>query len=386
MSEQVETLDHEQFGVSPERGFLPDIDPLASLETAGHPRLRRLETAGDDLSNLLERDRLGPTVRNLEAPPPGAFDDLSRRELHRVYTVAGLLANAYVHRNDAPTVDAIPAGVAVPLYEATDRLGRTPVLSYDAYVLHNWTREDTNGGTSPPNVAPLARFFDVQDERWFVAVHVAIESAAGPAVGAIGDAQQGVRDDDEERVREALGTIADALDDVTRILDRMPERNDPEAYGQGVRPYLGSISGVRYDGVDALDGSQSFRGASGAQSSIFPALDAALGVDHGDNPLVDHLLELRRDMPPGHRAFVEAADRGPDVRDFAATAGDDLREAYDDCIDRMVTFREHHVDVVETYLVGQVDEQEGTGGTPFGRYLTSFIDDTREAGLSGFAG
>jgi len=385
MSEHVETLDHGQFGVSPERGFLPDAEPLASLGAAAHPRLRRLDAVGDDLPTLLDDDRLRPTVRNLEPPPPEVFDDLSRRELYRVYTVAGFLANAFVHETDAPNVDAIPAGVAVPLYEATDRLDRTPILSYDAYVLHNWTREDPDGGTSPTNVAPLTRFFDIQDERWFVAVHVAIESAAGPAIAAIGDAQQGVRDADEERVREALETTADALADVTRILDRMPERNDPEVYGQGFRPYLGSLSGVRYEGVDALDGPQSFRGASGAQSSVFPALDAALGVDHGDNPLVDHLLELRRDMPPGHRAFVEAADRGPDVRDFAATAGDDLREAYDDCIERMVTFREHHVDVVETYLVGEIDDQEGTGGTPFGRYLSTFTDDTRDAGLSGFA-
>lgn len=386
MSGQVETLDYGRYVVSPERGFLPDAEPLASVGAGVHPALRRLDELGDELPATLERDRLRSAVRNLEAPPPAALDDLSRRELHRIYTVSGFLANAYANGPDAPPVDAIPAGVAVPLYEATDRLDRTPVLSYDAYVLHNWTRDDPEGGTNPRNVRPLTRFLDVRDERWFVAIHVAIESAAGPAVAAIGDAQQGVRDDDEERVREALVTMADALADVTRILDRMPERNDPEVYGTGFRPYLGSLSDVEYEGVDALDGPQSFRGASGAQSSCFPALDAALGVDHGDNPLVAHLRELRRDMPPAHRAFVEAAEDGPSVHDYVETADAALRGAYNECIDRMVTFREHHVDVVHTYLVGELDDREGTGGTPFGRYLSTFVEDTRDARLPATAG
>ncbi|RBI58983.1 indoleamine 2,3-dioxygenase [halophilic archaeon] len=380
MTTDDEAPDPDRFGVSPERGFLPDAAPRSSLDRDAHPRLRRLDELGERLPSLLERDELGPKVRDLSAPPKDAFDGLSDRELYHVYRTTGFLANAYVNDPDAD-VETIPAGVAVPLYESTDRLGCTPVLSYDAYVLHNWTRDEPERGLGPPNVRPIAKFASLRDERWFIAVHVAIESAAGPAIAAIGDAQRGVLDDDTDRVVRALHTITDALRDVTAILDRMPERNAPEKYGRAFRPYLNSLTHVEYEGVPELDGYQSYRGASGAQSSFVPALDAALGIDHGDNPLVDHLHELREDMPPAHRAFVEAVEDGPSLRDHVDRADDALRVAYNDCIDQMVTFREHHVDVVETYLVNQLDDTEGTGGTPYGRFLTSFTDDTRNSKL-----
>ncbi|WP_458188291.1 indoleamine 2,3-dioxygenase [Haladaptatus sp. NG-WS-4] len=381
MTERVDTLDHERFDISPDHGFLPDTEPLSAFGTDAPSHLRRLDELGHALPDLLERGELRPAVEALETPDRALFDELTDRELVRVYSVTGFLANAYVHQDDTPVADSIPTGIAVPLYESTSRLGCTPVLSYDAYVLHNWVREDPGRPMTPHNVRTITNFFAPGDERWFIAIHVAIESAAGPAIAAIGEAQQGVVEDDSTRVLRALRTIEDSLHDITTALDRMPEHNDPETYGRAFRPYLRSLSGVEYEGVPELDGPQSFRGASGAQSSLFPALDAVLGIDHGDNPLVDHLHTLRGDMPRAHRAFVEAAEAGPDLHEYVANADDGLREAYNECIDRMITFREHHVDVVETYLTKPLGERKGTGGTPHSRYLGSFTEDTREKRL-----
>jgi indoleamine 2,3-dioxygenase len=378
MDARVSTLDYDRFDVSPTRGFVPDTDPLRSFGPDAHPYLQTFDELADTLPQRLENDTLRATVRDMQDPPAGLLDDLSHEQLLRLYTVSGFLANAYVHKLDGPSVDSIPRGVAIPLYESTARLDRTPVLSYDGYVLYNWARLDDDRGFTPPNLETLTNFVTLQDERWFVAVHVAIESTAGPALGAIGDAQAGVRDDDAERVQEAIERMEAALSRLEGILGRMPERNAPENYGRTFRHYLKPLTEVEYEGVPELDGPQSYRGASGAQSSLLPALDAALGIDHGDNPLVSHLLTLRRDMPPAHRAFIEAVGDGPSIRDYVAAGDETLRLAYNDCLERMVAFRDLHIDIVEQYLTVPLGETTGTGGTPYGAYLKMFTQDTRQ--------
>ena len=383
MAEQVKTLDLTRFDVDSKNGFLPGAEPIASLGSSAPSYLQTLDELERKLPELIENDRLRDHLNDLRIPSEGLFDTLTERELYYIYSSTGFLANASVQGRDSTDADTIPASVAVPLYETTSRLGCTPVLSYDAYVLHNWMQTDRHGGMTPRDIQPVTTFTGLEDERWFIAIHVAIESAAGPAIAAIGDAQQGIREHDSTRVSRTLRVMTDSICDVTEILQRMPERNDPEVYGQSFRPYLGSLTDVHFEGVSELDGPQSFRGASGAQSSLFPALDAALGIDHGDNPLASHLRTLRKDMPPAHRTFIETIEEGPNLHDFVEnTDDDDLREAYDECIDRMITFRERHIEVVEKYLTSKLDDSEGTGGTPYNRYLGAFIDDTQQCKLS----
>lgn len=377
MAERAAALDLERFDVSPDRGFLPDAAPLPSFPPDADDHLHRLDDLAEALPGLLDRGALAPRLHQLPSPPPDVVAGLEERELRRAYSVAGFLVNAYVHSEGASR--AVPAGVAVPLYEAATRLDRTPVLSYDGYVLHNWRLADPEFGVTPPNLRALTTFTNARDEEWFIAVHVAIEATAGPALAAVGDAQQAALDDDEDRAVAALRTIADGVGDVVALLERMPEHNSPREYAQGFRPYLGSIDRVEYEGVPELSGAQSFRGASAAQSSVLPAIDAALGVDHSDSPLVDHLQDLRSDMPPGHRRFVAAVEAGPSLRAYAAGRDDRVRAAYNECVDRLVALRERHLDAVKRYLGDGVET--GTGGIPYGRFLAAFVDDTRDARL-----
>ncbi|MDZ7702112.1 MAG: hypothetical protein U5J98_08640 [Halobacteriales archaeon] len=379
MAGPVPTTDLERFGVSAEHGFLPDEPPLASFGADAPPFLSRLDELANGLDDLLAAGELRDEVDGLEPPPDGWLEGRSTRETERAYTVCGFLANGYVNQRGSPDVDVLPAGIAVPLSDAASALGRTPVLSYDAYALYNWRRLDSAAGMGPQDLEAIHRFSGLPDERWFVVIHVAIESAAGPALAAIGPAQAAVADGDDADLVRALRTVEEGLHDLIALLDRMREHNAPERYDQGFRPYLEALRGVEYEGVDALEGPQTFRGASGAQSSVFPALDAAVGVDHGDNPLVEHLESLRADMPPAHRAFVEAAADGPAIRGYAAEAGGDVRTAYNDAVDAMVRFRELHVEVVSAYLAE--GEAEGTGGTPYARFLSMFTEDTRDCRL-----
>ena len=67
-------------------------------------------------------------------------------------------------------------------------------------------------------------------------------------------------------------------------MNRMPEKCDPFIYYNRVRPYIfgwknnpATPQGVIYEEVDEYNGKpQLFRGETGAQSSIVPALDALL--------------------------------------------------------------------------------------------------------------
>jgi indoleamine 2,3-dioxygenase len=158
MPARTATLDYDRFDVSPRRGFVPDTEPLISFASDAHPTLQRLDDLGATLSERLDAGTLRETLFELDAPPTSLFDDLSRAELTRVYRLAGFLANAAVHSPEGRVGDTIPAGVAVPLYESTARLDRTPVLSYDGYVLHNWARVDDDCGFRPDNLDALSTF------------------------------------------------------------------------------------------------------------------------------------------------------------------------------------------------------------------------------------
>ena len=49
-----------------------------------------------------------------------------------------------------------------------------------------------------------------------------------------------------------------------------------------------------YEGVDEYKGiGQKFRGETGAQRAIIPAMDAVLGIEHERDELREYLMEMR---------------------------------------------------------------------------------------------
>jgi indoleamine 2,3-dioxygenase len=284
--------------------------------------------------------------------------------------------------------------LAVPWHQIAKLLRRPPVLSYASYALDNWKRLDTNRPIEVGNIALLQNFLGGQDEEWFVTVHVAIEAKAGPALAAIIAAQQAVVDDQAETVASQLATIARTLEAMHDILLRMPERCDPYVYFRRVRPYIHGWAnhpslpaGMIYEGVEDYGGiAQSFRGETGAQSSIIPALDAALGIAHAEDMLALYLREMRDYMPPMHRAFIEAVEAGPSVRDYVLQHRDArpcLRDAYNAAVAGIELFRSTHLEYARNYIVKQSQGGKrnptdvGTGGTPFVPYLKKHRTETR---------
>lgn len=373
--------------VDPERGYLPQLDPLERLPT--------MCAAWEELGRALPKILMGVNVRREigRMPPIDAGLLADDRQRRRAMVLLSFIGHAYVWGEEG-IVASIPATLAQPWREVATALGRPPVLSYASYALDNWRRLDPARPVELGNIALLQNFLGGQDEEWFVLIHVAIEARVGPALGAIVAAQRAVASNEPDDVTRHLQVIAQTIDELHDILLRMPERCDPYIYFHRVRPYLhgwaghpGLTEGLVYEGVAAYAGEpQRFRGETGAQSSIVPALDAALGIEHAEDPLRSYLREMLDYMPPSHRAFVAAIEQGPSIREHVLDkrAHAPLREAYNAAVDGLERFRSTHFEYVQRYIMQQSaggdrnPNSVGTGGTPFGPYLRKHRDETRK--------
>ena len=375
----------DQYGITESRGFLPNEDPLVRFETASHgpaasEYLRSLDEMGERLPALLETGESRPALDALPEPPDGLFEELSDQEVRRLCLLTGFFASGYVNEIGSGPVDSLPAGVAVPLYQSSRRLGRKPILSYDTISLQNFRRPDPEGDPTLDNLDTVQEFTSLSDEQWFVIIHVAIEAAAGPGLVAAANAHDAVRADDPDSLREYLRTMAASMEEQTRIMGRMSQNNEPEVFATSFRPYYEGFDEVVYEGVDALDGEpQTLRGGSGAQSCVLPSLDGALGIEHGSTVLLEKLLDMRTYMPESHRAVITAFKEDVDIRPYVSDQSDpELREAFNRCIDSMQQFRKVHFGQVMGYIRAQTGETTGTGGTDYEKFLGKLTDETAD--------
>lgn len=378
----------ETYDIHPERGFLPTAEPLRRLPAA----FDAWEEAAQNLPKLLVSDRIRALLEELPPFPLEALKD--ERETRRAMALLSYLGHAYVW-GEPEAADCLPERLAVPWHAVAARLGRPPVLSYASYALDNWFRLKPDEPIELGNIALIQNFLAGIDEEWFILIHVDIEAKAAPAINAIPAAQRAVAYNDPNALEAALRTMEASLSQMYATMERMPEHCDPSIYFHRVRPYIHGWknnpalpNGLVYNGVKEYNGEgRHFRGETGAQSSIVPALDAILGVTHRDDPLKEYLMEMRDYMPPKHRAFIEAVEEGPNVRDYLCNGtppSSALRELYDQCVTWVERFRSLHLEYAARYIHKQAQTtlanpaQVGTGGTPFMVYLKKHRDETQE--------
>ena len=374
------------YGITEEFGYLPAHDPAQSL-SAGN---EEWDQFGKDLPKLL----MGTNFRKrVEALPKFNIDKLNgEAEIQRAMLVLSYIGQAYQWSdNQAATV--MPQILAKPWYEVGKLVGRPPILSYQSYASDNWRRFDKAAPIECGNIGLLQCFLGGQDEEWFILIHIDIEKKAGKALKAIEEAQEAVVAQDAEKVEAALIKMRAALSAMYEVLGRMPERCDPYIYFHRVRPYIfgwrnnpSLPDGVVYEGVDEYKGvGQKFRGETGAQSAIIPAMDGVLGIEHEKDELREYLMEMRTYMPPKHVAFIQAVEAGPSVRNFVTTIKkSSLTQVFNDCIELVANFRAMHLEYAGTYIHAQAQATPGnpsavgTGGTPFMIYLRKHRDETKK--------
>jgi indoleamine 2,3-dioxygenase len=369
-----------------ERGFLPCADPLETLPAYFEP----WEALARNLPKLLIGGQVRARVNELPLLDTKFLRD--ERERRRAMAILSFLGHAYVW-GEPSVADRIPGVLAVPWHLVAQLLGRPPVLSYASYALDNWRRLDPGRPVELGNICLLQNFLGGQDEEWFVLIHVAIEATAGPALAAIRAAQQAVAEDQPQHLADHLATIAHAIERMHAILQRMPERCDPYIYFHRVRPYIHGWAnhpslplGMIYEDVAEFCGKPKiFRGETGAQSSIIPSLDAALGITHRKDMLHTYLMEMRDYMPPSHREFIAAVEAGPSIREYVMQrcAGSPiLAETYNAAVEGIERFRSTHLEYAHSYIIKQSrggarnPNSVGTGGTPFAPYLKKHRDET----------
>jgi indoleamine 2,3-dioxygenase len=377
------------FGITEEFGYLPAHAPALAL-SAGN---EEWDQFGRDIPKLL----MGTNFRSrVKALPEFNINKLNgEAEIQRAMLILSYIGQSYQWSENNPAT-LMPANLAIPWHQVGKLVGRPPILSYQSYASDNWRRFDASGPIECGNIGLLQCFLGGQDEEWFILIHIEIEKKAGKALKAIEDAQSAVSENDTDQLEVALTNLRSALAAMYEVLGRMPERCDPYIYFHRVRPYIfgwrnnpSLPDGVIYEGVDEYQGvGQKFRGETGAQSAIIPAMDAVLGIDHERDELREYLMEMRMYMPPKHVAFIEAVEAGPSVRNFVAIAKRaSLTTVFNDCVELVANFRAMHLEYAGTYIHAQAQATPGnpsavgTGGTPFMTYLRKHRDETKEQTL-----
>ena len=374
--------------------FLPQKDPLTNYNSSSKS-LDRIFDIANQLPKLLLTGRVQQTVDNLkvnELSIKHLIKNNDIREIKLAMVHLSFISHAYIWGSKTPS-NILPEAVSKPWVNLSDILGRPPILSYASYCLDNWYRINPKEEISLENVGLITNFLGGVDEDWFVTIHVCIENAASNAINAASKLSKLNEADSISIYLKYLKQIIKSLREVNIIFSRMPEKCDPYVYYHRVRPF---IFGTK-DNPDLKKGliyknqynnkPQFFRGETGAQSSIIPYLDGALGIYHTEDHLRHYLNEMRDYMPPDHRKMIEEVELRSNAKHFIHQSKQ-LTNEYNKCLEEIRIFRAQHLEFAATYIHKQSQIKNpfgrggstitGTGGTPFMKYLKKHRDETQK--------
>ena len=373
-------------------GFLPTVPPLREYINT-NDSLSRIQEIASSLPKLLLTDRLDRTIQSLSGDSLNVdciIRENSEAEIQLAMVHLSFIAHAYILGGAEPK-QFLPKAIAEPWVRLSEILHRPPVLSYASYCLHNWYLVNQEDPIDLDNVALINNFLGGIDEDWFVTIHVCIEDAAKEAVQTCAEISLCDYESGESIIKDHLESISNSLKEVNDIFKRMPERCDPYVYYHRVRPFIfGSKdnpdleNGVTYDG-EFNNKPQFYRGETGAQSSIIPSLDGALGIEHTEDNLRHYLNEMRDYMPVEHREFIKYVESNSNISEIV-NSSTNLIHAYNQCLEEIRQFRALHLQYARTYIHSQSKQKNpfgvggstirGTGGTPFMSYLKKHRDET----------
>ena len=376
------------------KGFLPEQQPSKKY-SINNNSLNLLTDLASDLPKLLLTGQLQNKINRLKDNELEISELLINKkpsDINLAMRHLSFIAHGYIWGDEEPH-EVLPKVISKPWVQVANELGRPPVLSYASYCLDNWYKIDTNEEISLENVALINNFLGGVDEDWFVTIHVAIENQASGAIEACMEMMEFNSETPESEIKKQLKNILQSMTGVNNIFSRMPEKCDPYVYYHRVRPFIfGSKdnpdlkSGLKYEG-EFQGKPQFFRGETGAQSSIIPSLDAALGVKHSNDSLRHYLNEMRDYMPPKHNQFIKNLELKSTTRDLIKDSSK-LQKTYDDCLEEVRKFRSMHLEYAGTYIHQQSQLKNpfgrggstitGTGGTPFMKYLKKHRDESQK--------
>ena len=372
--------------------FLPTKEPLKTYRTNSRS-LKKIAEVASSLPKLLLTNKVQITIDSLNKKAFSINKILKEKnndEINLAMSHLSFIAHAYIWGGHKPQ-PLLPEVIAEPWVKLANYLGRPPILSYASYCLDNWYKINKHEPISLNNVALINNFLGGVDEDWFVTIHVCIEDAASGAVDAAYKISHLDKNNSVNDFLSQLKQIRKSLIKVNDIFSKMPQKCDPYVYYHRVRPYIfgtkdnpdlkkGLIYENQYDNKP-----QFFRGETGAQSSIIPFLDGALGIGHTNDNLKHYLNEMRDYMPPKHRKMIEKVENKSQAKEIILKSKL-LTKEYNHCVEEIRKFRAQHLEYAATYIHKQAQVKSdvgtggsvvrGTGGTPFMKYLKKHRDET----------
>jgi indoleamine 2,3-dioxygenase len=376
------------------QSFLPSKDPLKKYINSSNSS-DRLTDIANQLPKLLLTGTVQKKIKSLK-PNDLSVDLLIKknniREIKLAMAQLSFISHAYIWGAQTPS-EVLPEVLAKPWSKVANILGRPPILSYASYCLDNWYRLNPKADISLENVGLLTNFLGGVDEDWFVTIHVCIEDAAREAISAANAISKLNEKNLLKDFLDHLKSITLSLKKVNSIFSRMPEKCDPYIYYHRVRPFIFGTKdnpdlkkGLIYENQYA-NKPQFFRGETGAQSSIMPFLDGALGIYHTEDHLRHYLNEMRDYMPPNHRKSIEVVEKRSKAKTLI-NESKKLTSEYNKCLEEIRIFRAQHLEFAATYIYKQSQITNpfgrggstitGTGGTPFMKYLKKHRDETQK--------
>lgn len=347
------------------RGLLPSQDPVS--EFTCYPELALLNNWGNALPDLLLEGDFRAQAESWNIPewPSLNIDQSNIAELHLYYVRLGFIVSAYVNQVGQERARCIPSNLAKPFVKVCQLLKRPPILSYDGYALYNWYRLDPSKPIQLGNIDTIQNFVSLIDERWFILVHVAIESLSGKMIEHMINLD--IRESDQ--VNRCLKIMDETLKQQLAILKRIPERMSADVYYKQFRPYISFFDNVKYEGTDHRQ--VNYRGESGAQSTIIPLVSAFMKIPYESTELTTHLKDMVNYMPARHRKLLRAIQARDGIRKVASPI------LFNRVLETLALFREQHSDWAKLYIADKSSDQRGTGRTPYSHWLQQLIDETR---------
>ena len=374
--------------------FFPKTPPIRYYKTKS-TSLSNLTNIASELPKLLLTNKVQTTIKNLKKDDFSVdllINKESEKEINLAMAHLSFIAHAFIWGGKKPE-KILPEVVSDPWVKLSKYLGRPPILSYASYCLDNWYKINDEKPIALDNVALINNFLGGVDEDWFVTIHVCIEDAASEAIDSAYKLSKLHENSKTDEFLCNLNRINNSLKKVNEIFSKMPEKCDPYIYYHRVRPYIFGTKdnpdlkkGLNYENQYNNE-PQFFRGETGAQSSIIPFLDGALGIEHTNDNLRHYLNEMRDYMPPNHRKMIEDVEVSSNAKELIYRSKK-LIQKYNSCLEEIRKFRAQHLEYAATYIHKQAQVSNsfgsggstvrGTGGTPFMKYLKKHRDETNQ--------
>lgn len=400
-------IPYELFSISATRGFLPERNPLTQLSPISIFN-EKLNEIASNLPVLLKEKYLRSELDKLNLEYAGEKITLTEKNHDAEQQIAILillmLAQGYIWENPDKPADFIPTILAENIYPYCKLTQRFPTLSYTDYVLQNWRLKNIQNDISLNNIDPIITFTNTTDEAWFIKIHVVIEKKCGKALHAayqIWHLAYSINSISQYHVIEKiclqLNEITNSINDALCILKKMVQGCNPDFFWSTLRYYLNGWEkvkikttenieeiGVKLNGI--TQNKLRYRGASGAQSSIIQALDAALGIKHEIDNMHQIMLTYRQYMPSQHSLFIHFLSSSNIIQVIRTTCSQELVNAWKQAIDQLKLFRLEHIKLVSQYIYHPAEKRgadsheiTGTGGTSITDYLDNRYENTHKS-------